>query len=129
MNYMCCRGSNKWCLFPLPLQIWSGLSLVWKALCQSMTTDCLELTSFIDPSLTWKTISKGRNTSRRSRRSVSKNMKMGQEQEKRSSERSSSLQYSESEKVCRIITFWLFLQFVKHSLFLLLSLHILNTYC
>ncbi|XP_048496891.1 uncharacterized protein LOC104888388 isoform X3 [Beta vulgaris subsp. vulgaris] len=63
-----------------------------------MTTDCLELTSFIDPSLTWKTISKGRNTSRRSRRSVSKNMKMGQEQEKRSSERSSSLQYSESEK-------------------------------
>ncbi|XP_021844241.2 uncharacterized protein [Spinacia oleracea] len=63
-----------------------------------MTTVGLELTSFIDPSLTWKTVSKGRNTSRRSRRSASKNMKIVQEHDKRSPKRLNSLQCSESEK-------------------------------
>lgn len=63
-----------------------------------MTTVGPELTSFIDPSLTWKTVSKGRNTSRRSRRSVSKNMKMVHEHEKRSPKRLNKLQCSETEK-------------------------------
>ncbi|CAO2838777.1 unnamed protein product [Amaranthus hypochondriacus] len=63
-----------------------------------MTTVGLELTSFIDPSLNWKTVSKGRNTSRRSRRAASKSMKMIQVQEKRSPKRPNSMQLSESEK-------------------------------
>ncbi|KAL2920758.1 DNA mismatch repair protein MutL [Bienertia sinuspersici] len=66
--------------------------------CESMTTVGLELTSYIDPSLTWKTVSKGRNTSKRSRRSTSKNMKMVQEHEKRSPKWLNSLQGSETEK-------------------------------
>lgn len=77
-----------------------------------MTTVGLELTSFIDPSLNWKTVSKGRNTSRRSRRAASKSMKMIQVQEKRSPKRPNSMQLSESEKVCNCITFWWLFQVV-----------------
>lgn len=47
-----------------------------------MSTAGLELSSFINPTLTWKTVSKGRSTLKRSRRTVLKNSKMGHEQNK-----------------------------------------------
>ncbi|KAK9672604.1 hypothetical protein RND81_12G111600 [Saponaria officinalis] len=65
-----------------------------------MTTVGLELTNFIDPSLTWKTVSKGRNTSRRSRRANSKTKthRSDQCQGKKNLEQSSGTQSSESDK-------------------------------
>ncbi|GAB4858304.1 hypothetical protein Ancab_009777 [Ancistrocladus abbreviatus] len=68
-----------------------------------MSTVDLELSNFINPNLTWKTVSKGRNTSRRSRRSVSKSLKMGQEQGNRSSKRVEAPQVLESEKQPRAV--------------------------
>ncbi|XP_057952017.1 uncharacterized protein LOC131146426 [Malania oleifera] len=59
----------------------------------------LELTNFINPNLTWKTVSKGsRSASRRSRKSVARNEKVSLEQADKSPEGVDTL-VSESEKL------------------------------
>ncbi|XP_074282235.1 uncharacterized protein LOC141606811 [Silene latifolia] len=63
-----------------------------------MTAVGLELTNFIDPSLTWKTVSKVRNTSRRSRKSILKSVELDQDKGKENLKRSCGEHSSESDK-------------------------------
>ncbi|KAH9603496.1 hypothetical protein KSS87_010012 [Heliosperma pusillum] len=69
-----------------------------KSHAESMTAVGLELTNFIDPSLTWKTVSKGRNTSRRSRKSILKTLELDQDKGKENLKRSCGEHSSESDK-------------------------------
>lgn len=65
-----------------------------------MGTVGLELTNFINPELTWKTVAKGnRSASRRSRKPASRNSKMGAGQADRSPKKTENGSVSESEKL------------------------------
>ena len=65
-----------------------------------MGTVGLELTNFINPELTWKTVAKGnRSASRRSRKPASRNSKMGAGQADKSPKKTENGSVSESEKV------------------------------
>ena len=65
-----------------------------------MGTVGLELTNFINPELTWKTVAKGnRSASRRSRKPKSKNSKMSADQADKGPRNTDNSSVSESEKV------------------------------
>lgn len=65
-----------------------------------LSTVDLELSSFINPDLTWKKVKKGcRTTTRRSRKLVNQKLNVGTESDYRSSKRDQDSSVSESEKV------------------------------
>ncbi|XP_074282242.1 uncharacterized protein LOC141606813 isoform X2 [Silene latifolia] len=63
-----------------------------------MITVGLELTNFIDPNLTWKTVSKGRNSSKRSRKPFPKSLELDQDLGKKQFQRLSGTHSLESDK-------------------------------
>lgn len=74
----------------------------------------LELTNFINPELTWKTVAKGnRSSTRRSRKPASRNTKMGVGQADKSANKTENPSVSESEKVTLHI--WWFISVFSNS--------------
>ncbi|KAH9603501.1 hypothetical protein KSS87_010017 [Heliosperma pusillum] len=65
---------------------------------ESMITVGLELAKFVDPNLTWKTVSKGRNTSKRSRKPISRSLQLDQDLGKKQFQRLSGTHSLESDK-------------------------------
>lgn len=78
-----------------------------------MGTVGLELTNFINPELTWKTVAKGnRSATRRSRKPASKNSKMNSDQADKGARKTENPSVSESEKVA-FAHCWFLLVFLK----------------